>query len=41
MQVLDRIAQEIDPEGTGLSYGDFESVAGRMPDFLSNFRMAV
>ena len=41
LQVLDRIAEEIDPEGTGLSYGDFESIASRMPDFINSFKMAV
>lgn len=41
MQVLERIAEEIDPEGTGLSFDDFLSIVSRMPDFIMNFRMAV
>ena len=41
MQVLERIAEEIDPEGTGLSFDDFLSIVSRMPDFITNFRMAV
>ena len=40
-QVLERIAEEIDPEGTGLSFDDFLSIVSRMPDFITNFRMAV
>lgn len=40
-QVLERIAEEIDPEGTGLSFDDFLSIVSRMPDFIMNFRMAV
>lgn len=39
--ILDKIAEEVDPEGLGLTYSDFESVASRMPDFLSNFRMSI
>ena len=41
MQVLERIAEEIDPEGTGLSFDDFLSIVSRMPDFITHFRMAV
>ena len=41
LQVLERIAEEIDPEGTGLSFDDFLSIVSRMPDFITNFRMAV
>ncbi|BDA46311.1 probable calcium and integrin-binding family member 2 [Coccomyxa sp. Obi] len=40
-QIHERIAQEIDPEGAGLSYSDFNSIASRMPDFFFNFRMSV
>ncbi|KAK9817985.1 hypothetical protein WJX72_005365 [[Myrmecia] bisecta] len=40
-QILERIADEIDPEGTGLTYSDFENIVQRMPDFLSTFRMSV
>ena len=38
---MERIAEEIDPEGTGLSFDDFLGIVGRMPDFITNFRMAV
>jgi hypothetical protein len=41
LQLLNKIAEEIDPDGTGLTYSDFESLATRMPDFTRNFRMSV
>jgi hypothetical protein len=41
LQIHERIAQEIDPEGAGLSYSDFDSIASRMPDFFDNFKMSV
>ncbi len=41
MQIHERIGQEIDPEGAGLSYSDFENIASRMPDFFFNFKMSV
>jgi hypothetical protein len=41
MQIHERIALEIDPEGAGLSYSDFDSIASRMPDFINNFKMSV
>lgn len=37
-QVLRRIAEEADPDGTGLTFSDFEGLACRMPDFVNNFR---
>ena len=40
-QVLKRIGEEIDPEGAGLTFIDFEGLAGRMPGFVNNFRMSV
>jgi len=40
-QVLKRIGEEIDPEGAGLTFSDFEGLAGRMPGFVNNFRMSV
>ena len=41
LQIHERIAQEIDPDGAGLSYSDFESITSRMPDFFVNFKMSV
>ena len=41
VQIHERIGQEIDPEGAGLSYSDFENIASRMPDFFLNFKMSV
>ena len=41
MQIHERIAQELDPDGAGLSYSDFESITSRMPDFFVNFKMSV
>ena len=41
LQIHERIAQEIDPDGAGLSYSDFESISSRMPDFFVNFKMSV
>ena len=40
MQVFERVTQEIDPEGGGLSYTDFESICRKFPDFFFNMRMA-
>ncbi|CAL5227747.1 g10764 [Coccomyxa viridis] len=40
-QIHERIAQELDPDGAGLSYSDFESITSRMPDFFVNFKMSV
>lgn len=39
-QVVDKIAEEVDPEGQGLLFTDFEAVASRMPDLccLATFR---
>ncbi|KAK9845378.1 hypothetical protein WJX81_005018 [Elliptochloris bilobata] len=37
-QILERIGEEIDPEGVGLTFSDFENLASRMPDFVSTFR---
>ena len=41
LQIHERIAQELDPDGAGLSYSDFESITSRMPDFFVNFKMSV
>lgn len=41
LQIHERVAHEIDPEGTGVSYPNFETIARRMPDFFLNFRMSV
>ena len=32
VQILERIGEEIDPEGVGLTFSDFENLATRMPD---------
>lgn len=41
MQILERIGEEIDPEGVGLTFSDFENLASRMPDFVSTFRISL
>lgn len=38
-QVVDKVAEEVDPEGLGLLFTDFEAVASRMPDFCVNLRI--
>lgn len=41
VQILERIGEEIDPEGVGLTFSDFENLATRMPDFVSTFRISL
>lgn len=38
-QVVDKVAEEVDPEGLGLLFTDFEAVTSRMPDFVTNLRI--
>ncbi len=39
LQVLDKIAQEVDPEGLGVTYNDFEQVVSRIPDFACSMHV--
>jgi hypothetical protein len=41
LQIHEQVAQEIDPDGAGLSYTDFVTIARVFPDFFTNMRMAV
>ena len=38
-QILHRIAVEIEPISSGISFEEFEALVSHLPDFAANFRM--